>query len=1169
MGGSPGDFTGLTTKLFVDLLDTAAKLKEAVTLHQATSAGIVDAYGKQFVAAQQVADAEAAKFTASQRAAGQAEASAAAEATLLSGISERYKLINLERQQQIEMQSAADAVRVKEALASQEVEAAGRAKILRAETAAYREEALRQIATAKEVEALGTAERLDQAAIRARIAKAETSAYIENEAVKRQAAAAVQAAITANQAAEGAIRARVAKAEVAAYRIVEAERIIAAKERQKLLELVELQGIEFQSKLDAERLVRITAVEKVRTSVVKEETAKRAVIEAAGTEFSLGLFNRYTGALRTLGFAFSRPAGQALSLANAAGRLTSATGELTTGVSGLTFALGGLALATGGIITLLYMAAERSAEYTVRIARMSAATGATTQQLSGIALAAKQMNIDLQTVERSMIFLSRGLGEGNAAGERFRATIQGLGIHIKDAHGALLPFSEVLPQVIERLGKADAGSKTLAQTMNIMSRSTTEQGANISVLLRVIERMPGGLQGWIDKARELGLEVTPQLADQSLRFKATQTELYAAFQGLVVTVGREVIPVLQTLFVVLRNSGALWEEYKLRLTSTAFAFAAVAKEAELAVLTPILLATGQFSKLRTMQADVKGFLDDARQASDDAAAAGARYDAAVSAQTASLARLAKIIMSMSGEHLPDLNKAIVEVRDRLAELVQKELDEISALEEGDNRRASALNSYYAEIRAIDAAVDAQKRHHRLTQEDIDQANYAKELAEYAYLLKFDAIKKEEQKIIDRAVAGLRKALDSEAELRTKQTDHIRDTNEKYIELLEKQTRADLARADKLEDGILAGIRAKTLARNADIEIKAEEEQAAARWAITIAQANAVVIASNIQRTEAEILSLKEGSAERERAEANLLRLSRLQIQANDTLARSEKDLGDIVWAVQNRISASWELSASEVDKAIRKMIADSNKVARHEQDLYDRMEAPITARVNRMRLSMNKIHRDTIHIIDAEKAKFAELVKAYQLGTISVQQYSAAVAASSAAIAAAKKMEQEAWRAAVETTVAGIVGIIAGVRAQAAVMSAFEIAEGIKSLALHQYKEAALHFAAAVEYGLVAGGVGQGGGGGKGAGTGAGGGTGFSEINPATLTPAQQQALLAPGTRGALSPPTGTLRVIVMGEPNAAAYLSGILNNHVQSRDGRLVASHAISPTPVSRSGRP
>lgn len=1003
------------------------------------------------------------------------------------------------------------------------------------------------------------------------------------------------------QAAEATDRARVIRDEfsamskiadvenIARQRAVRSAAVTHAALRDVGAKVTDLSNLQI-AQAKAVEVVRIAAETKVtesqkaqaliRNRIAKAETA--AYVEnarrmvganiAVGSSLNLGLLNRYTGALRTLGFAFSRTAGQGFSLVNAGGRLTSASGEITAGIGASTLALGGFAVAAAAAGAALIYAAHEAANWDVTIARAAASTGATTLQLSGIALAAKQMNIDLQTVERSMVFLSRGLGEGTAAGERFRATIKALGINTHDAHtGALLPFNEILPRVIDRLGKADAGSRTLAASMNIMSRSTTEQGANLVSLLRVIARMPGGLQGWIDKARELGMEVTPESSKKALEYKYAITELTTALHGLSMMIGRTVLPTLTTLLVGVRNGGLLWDYYRDSIASSVLAVYALGE----ATVGLGYAMTGNIPLAIKFGKAARDTYDLARFAADKAADSHAKYDAAVSAGMSTLRIFAEIVQATSGERLPEFGRAITAAKDRLAELIQKYRDEIEALKEVGTKREAALRSYEAEVRAIDSTIDALRRKHKLTQEDIRNAAEARRLAYGVYAEHLIKIMGDEEAALGKLIS-------------------------KYKDEIEAAKEGTSAReaALKHRDAELRAINTtySTLEREGKLSAEAVRELAQARL---LAHAAYVAQLDNISQKETDRLikylaQLQEQTtADESRAkfkEGDFIEGARLEAQKVEATTRAaseiEKKLADegghyellarITEDTERRIEAAWHRASSTVANEVEKQIKASEKLVRREMDLADRLESPITARLNRLRISFAKIQRDYEALFDSERRKLQDATRAYQQNAITVQQWARAVTAASAAVQAAKRMEAAAYREAMVSAIAGIAGIIAGIRVQAAIEAIWDTAKGIRALAEHRYKDAALHFAAAVEFGLIAGGVGQGGSKGRVSAGGGGGGRG-SELNPASLTPEQQAALLAPGTyspyaasRGLQTQrPVVMIEAHVMGTPNHAAYVADLLNQHTTTRGGLLIASKTIAPPTVSRGGRP
>jgi hypothetical protein len=136
----------------------------------------------------------------------------------------------------------------------------------------------------------------------------------------------------------------------------------------------------------------------------------------------------------------------------------------------------------------------------------------------------------------------------------------------------------------------------------------------------------------------------------------------------------------------------------------------------------------------------------------------------------------------------------------------------------------------------------------------------------------------------------------------------------------------------------------------------------------------------------------------------------------------------------------------------------------------------------------------------------------------------------------------------------GLVSMIAGRRAAAAVFAVWDAAKAAEAFAEafmgdpQAFAAGIQYTLAATRYGLVAGGVGAG----TGA-TSAGAARGRT-VGGATSLPGVAPGSLAPGSAPA---PGGQLTVMVMGEPNAAYWLTtNVLNPYVQ-RGGTLYASQA------------
>lgn len=130
-----------------------------------------------------------------------------------------------------------------------------------------------------------------------------------------------------------------------------------------------------------------------------------------------------------------------------------------------------------------------------------------------------------------------------------------------------------------------------------------------------------------------------------------------------------------------------------------------------------------------------------------------------------------------------------------------------------------------------------------------------------------------------------------------------------------------------------------------------------------------------------------------------------------------------------------------------------------------------------------------------------------------------------------------------------------------AILKAVEaFAKGLEALGDFNFFSAAKYFAAAALYGSIGAvqiaGILGGGGGEAGARIGKG---------EASGSAGGGSALLAPGTASALQRPSGSVTVMVMGEPQAAAWLTKVINAGVLQQDLMLVSSHTKRSAPAGR----
>ena len=182
-----------------------------------------------------------------------------------------------------------------------------------------------------------------------------------------------------------------------------------------------------------------------------------------------------------------------------------------------------------------------------------------------------------------------------------------------------------------------------------------------------------------------------------------------------------------------------------------------------------------------------------------------------------------------------------------------------------------------------------------------------------------------------------------------------------------------------------------------------------------------------------------------------------------------------------------------------------------------------------------------------------------QLGIMpQVAEYTEQTAQATQQMGVAKLFEasaSELFAKAIVGEAAGLVSMVAGRRAAAAVLAVWDAAKAAEAFAdafmgdPEAFAAGIQYTLAATRYGLIAGGVGAVGDASAGAGAARG-----RAIGGARSSPDVAPGSLAPGSVPA---PGGQLTVMVMGEPTAAAWLTtNVLNPYVQ-RGGTLYASQA------------
>jgi hypothetical protein len=132
------------------------------------------------------------------------------------------------------------------------------------------------------------------------------------------------------------------------------------------------------------------------------------------------------------------------------------------------------ATALGGFAVAAFEAAKSLGEYGTRVKDAELRTGLTAKEVGQFSFAAKAVGQDISVVERLMRGLSQAADENSSQGEKARATLQRMGVDLRDAAGEMKPTSEILIEISEGLNKLPEGLQRDAAAMELFKRAGIE-----------------------------------------------------------------------------------------------------------------------------------------------------------------------------------------------------------------------------------------------------------------------------------------------------------------------------------------------------------------------------------------------------------------------------------------------------------------------------------------------------------------------------------------------------------------------------------------------------------------------------------------------------------------------------------------------------------------------
>jgi hypothetical protein len=224
-------------------------------------------------------------------------------------------------------------------------------------------------------------------------------------------------------------------------------------------------------------------------------------------------------------------------------------------VEGVAAAGGAVAAAATVVAGFGLESAHTFADVGKEVLKLQRYTGGTAEEMSRLRFAGEETGVDTDKLAKSMGFLSKNLVAG-------KTDWKGMGVEVKDAHGAFLPMNDVLLNVADKFSKMPAGVERNALVLKAFGKAGMD-------MIPFLSRGKEGLQELMKESDKFGLTLSGSNLSAIKENVKAHREFHAAMQGMQVQIGQYVLPVLtkvtaafvEHLVPAIKVAGQLAKEY--------------------------------------------------------------------------------------------------------------------------------------------------------------------------------------------------------------------------------------------------------------------------------------------------------------------------------------------------------------------------------------------------------------------------------------------------------------------------------------------------------------------------------------------------------------------------------------------------------------------------------
>lgn len=197
----------------------------------------------------------------------------------------------------------------------------------------------------------------------------------------------------------------------------------------------------------------------------------------------------------------------------------------------------GLAALTGAITG----ATVASISWAEKLDSVGDVLGTTTQESAALAVAAQHIGGNVEQLSSQMAIMTRGLFDAKGQIGPTGEVLKGLGISFRDVNGKMLPTTDILQQVADKIGGMPDGLEKTQIMMDVFGKS----GKDMSDMLGALAG--GGMAKFDAQAKAMGLSMSEDAVNGAIELNRSLKDIKMAAQGALVSLGTALLPIIKPL----------------------------------------------------------------------------------------------------------------------------------------------------------------------------------------------------------------------------------------------------------------------------------------------------------------------------------------------------------------------------------------------------------------------------------------------------------------------------------------------------------------------------------------------------------------------------------------------------------------------------------------------